>query len=108
MASTRAHQTHRGAGAGRRRTLRAGVAAAIVALLVLASRSQAVQTSRWVHNTEADFGQGQNKNTVVTNLGDVKLAARNTVLAELPEHATIIYNMQALPNGDLYLAAGPE
>ncbi len=92
----------------RRRAMDLTLATAIVMVLLLAPRGLAVQTSRWVHNTEADFSQGQNKNTVVTNMGDVKLAAAHKVIGEIPEQASIIYNLQNTPDGDLYLAAGPE
>jgi hypothetical protein len=44
----------------------------------------------------------------VTNLGDVKLARRTQALADLPQDAGIVYDLQASPDGSVYLAVGPE
>ncbi|MEO1236770.1 MAG: hypothetical protein AAFX76_08290 [Planctomycetota bacterium] len=67
----------------------------------------AIQPSRWVHSTEADFAEGELDGVVVTNLGDLKLAAATDALAELPETVTVIYDIEMI--GDTaYLAAGPE
>lgn len=88
------------------RALRLAIAALLG--LGLAIPALAVQAGRWTHTTEADFVQGQTKDTVVTNLGDVKLAARTEVIGKIPEQASIIYTVQPMPNGDVYLAVGPE
>ncbi len=83
--------------------LLAGFVLGVWALPVLA-----IQPDQWVHTTEADFAEGQTDQTVVTNLGDIKLAARADEIGDAAGDAGIIYDMQPTPDGDLYLAAGPE
>ncbi len=68
----------------------------------------AIQPSQWVHTTEADFATGTTENTVTTNLGDVKLATKTEVIGQIPQQASVIYDLQVTDNGDLYLAVGPE
>ena len=80
----------------------------MVLLAALTGSAQAIQPSQWVHTTEADFAAGTTENTVVTNLGDVKLATQTDVIGEIPEQASVIYDLQATADGDLYLAVGPE
>jgi len=78
-------------------------------LCALALPAFAVHPGQWQHDTEADFADGQTEQTLVTNLGDVKLAAAVTQLAALDDQqARIINDLQLMPNGDLFLAAGPE
>jgi len=87
-----------------------------VALLLLAAAplAAAIQPGRWAHTTEADFEPGEVEGTVVTNLGDIKLAAATETLDELPEGVTIIYDIESLTFGGgqanraTYIAAGPE
>ncbi|MEE9212525.1 MAG: hypothetical protein V3U29_07715, partial [Phycisphaeraceae bacterium] len=81
---------------------------AMLMVITVVAPVLAIQPARWEHTTEADFEPGQRDNVVVTNLGDVKLAARTDVIGQMPEQASVIYDLQALPGGDLYLAAGPE
>ncbi|MCE9590754.1 MAG: hypothetical protein K8S99_09545 [Planctomycetes bacterium] len=84
------------------------LSSAVLAAGVLAvSPSLAVQPARWVHTTEADFEPGKHDNTVVTNLGDVKLSAGTHTIGKMPEQASVIYDMQAVGK-DLFLASGPE
>lgn len=71
------------------------------------SPSLAVQPGSWAHTTEADFEPGKNDSTVVTNLGDIKLASGTRTLGTMPEKATVLYDMQRAGK-DIYLAAGPE
>ena len=78
----------------------------VAALLAIPASVHAIQPGRWVQSTEAEF-DGENDNTVVTNFGDVKLAADTEVIAELSEQASIIYDIQIV-DGVTYLAAGPE
>lgn len=68
----------------------------------------AVQPSRWVHSSEADLVRGETENTVVTNLGDIKLATGTHEEDKLPQWGSAIYDLQAVGNGDLYLAVGPQ
>ncbi len=86
-------------------TLYVTTAAAVLAIVTPAA---AIQPAQWVHTAEADFAQGHTENTVVTNLGDVKLATRTRLAGELTEEASVIHDLQTAPNGDLYIAAGPE
>lgn len=79
----------------------------LVLSLVFAAAAQAIQPVTWTHTTEADFAEGKVEHTVVTNLGDVKLAIGSKVLGEAPEETTIIYDLERV-DGTLYLAAGPE
>ncbi len=67
----------------------------------------AVQPGRWTHTSEADYESGKKDATVVTNLGDVKLAAGTNARASLPEDSSIVYDLQPLGQ-TVYLAAGPE
>ncbi len=66
-----------------------------------------IKPGRWTHTNEADFQAGKVEGTVVSNLGDVKLAAATTTLDEMPEGVTLIYDIQTV-GGVTYLAAGPE
>ena len=68
----------------------------------------AIHPGQWVHTAEADFQPGEMDNTVVTNLGDVKLAHHTETLGETLADASIIYDLQELADGTLYIAAGPE
>lgn len=76
--------------------------------LSLAAPAWAIKPATWAHTTEADFAPGHNQDTVVTNLGDVKLARRTQALADLPQDAGIVYDLQPSPDGSVYLAVGPE
>lgn len=73
-----------------------------------ASPALAVHAGQWVHESEADFTAGKTQDAVVTNLGDIKLAAQSSVIGEMPEETTIIYDMQTTSDGSLYIAAGPQ
>jgi len=79
-----------------------------IALWLAAVQVYAIQPAKWVHTTEADFEPGKTTNIVVTNLGDIKLAHHTEQLSKVLEEASIIYDVAALDDGTLYLAAGPE
>ncbi|MEX1017292.1 MAG: hypothetical protein WDZ31_11165 [Phycisphaeraceae bacterium] len=80
---------------------------AALTLTAFATAASAVQPQRWTHTSEADFAPGTVQDAVVTNLGDVKLATSSDLVGEMPEQASIIYDLQRI--GDtLYVAAGPE
>ena len=80
---------------------------AVPLALTLCVPALAVQPQRWVHTTEADFDQGESENTLITNLGDVKLSARTREVGEAPDPASVLYDLQQV--GDtLYIAAGPQ
>ncbi len=72
------------------------------------SDATAIQPQRFTHTTEADFEPGDVDGALVTSLGDVKLATRSSVIGEVPEQASIIYDLHQMPDGTLYLAAGPQ
>jgi hypothetical protein len=78
-----------------------------VAGLLLPAHAQAVQPERWLHTTEADFEPGQRDQTVVTNLGDLRLASGSSLLSKMPGDASILNDVQEL-DGVLYLAGGPR
>ena len=85
-----------------------GVAALGLASLGLwVSPALAVQPQRFEHSTESDFSEGTFEGTVVTNLGDLKLAADTQAVGELPEEVAFVYDM-ATVEGVTYIAAGPE
>src|SRR5690606_5166420 len=79
-----------------------------LSLSLTASPALAVHAGHWVHDSEADFTAGKTEDTVVTNLGDIKLAAKSEVIGEMPEENTIIYDMVASDQGSIHLAAGPQ
>jgi len=81
---------------------------ALLAMALAAAPALAIHPGRWQHTTEADFQPGETENTVVTNLGDVKLANHTEVLEATFEGASIIYDLQVVADGTLYIAAGPE
>ncbi len=75
--------------------------------LLTTTPALAVTPQSWVHTTEAEFATGQTDKTVVTNLGDVKLASSTETIAEAPEGVTVFNDIVSL-DGVLYIAAGPE
>ncbi|WP_432800226.1 hypothetical protein [Poriferisphaera sp. WC338] len=76
-------------------------------VLTLSATSMAIQPDAFVESTEAVFDTGTTDNTVVTNLGDIKLSAQAEVIGEMPEQASIVYDVQQV-GGVVYLAAGAE
>jgi hypothetical protein len=82
---------------------------AAIVLLMLAVPAMAIQPAQWVQTTEADFEPGVRENTVVTNLGDVKLAQSTSPLAgDLHEQVGVIFDLAATADGTLYIAGGPQ
>ncbi len=74
---------------------------------LVAPDAQAIQPQRFAHTTEADFEPGEVDGALVTSLGDIKLATESVTVGEMPETASILYDLQQI--GDvLYVAAGPE
>lgn len=68
----------------------------------------AVSTSHWVHRTEAEFKAGKFENTVVTNLGDVKLSRALKTLLEQDPHISSVYCMVEAPDKTIYAGTGPD
>lgn len=86
------------------RLLAAGVT---TATLCAAPPARAVQPERFEHTTESDFADGEFEGTVVTNLGDLKLATAAETIGELPEDLSFVYDL-ATVGGTTYAAVGPE
>lgn len=102
--SHQGHSQHSGRAAAHRWLT--ALAAAVT--LALSTAAVAIHPGVWDHTTEADFNKGDTVGVVVTNLGDIKLAAETALVADLPEGSNIVYDMRLTGNGDLYIAAGPE
>ena len=77
-------------------------------LLALAGSplAHAVQPERFEHTTESDFADGDFDGTVVTNLGDLKLANAAQTLGEMPEDVAFVHDLATM-NGVTYAAVGP-
>ncbi len=86
---------------------RAWVGVGLLTAALAATPAQAVRPVTVSHTTEADFENGQTDGTIVTNLGDIKLAVDTTTLAELTEHASIVFDVERLGES-LIVAAGAE
>jgi hypothetical protein len=82
--------------------------AAVLLFCLIVAPAAAITPSHWVFTTEAGFEPGHTQDTVVTNLGDIKLARRTVPVRDLPEQPGAVYDMQALPNGDVFFSVGPE
>jgi len=83
------------------------LAAGVTTILGATSPAFAVQPERFEHTTESDFADGAFEGTVVTNLGDLKLAIAAETIGELPEDVTFVYDL-ATVGGTTYAAVGPE
>lgn len=81
--------------------------ALVTALSLLVGDALAIMPGQWEHTTEADFEPGTVENVVITNLGDIKLAARTETLGEMPEQTDVIYDMARIGDAT-FLAAGPR
>lgn len=80
----------------------------VLTLLWAIPSAMAVTPDKWTHTTEADFTTGEKRNIVVTNLGDLKLAAHTETIGKMPEQASVVFDLQHTADGALYIAAGPE
>ncbi len=81
---------------------------ALLIVLLPAAAARAIQPGEWVHTNEADFAGGENDGTVITNLGDVKLAADTETLEDLSDQSSIIYDLEPVDDEGVYIATGPE
>ncbi len=68
----------------------------------------AIQPQRWEHTTEADFEPGVSENVLITNLGDIKLAADTQLMDSIPELGSVIFDMHEATDGSIYIASGPQ
>lgn len=82
-------------------------AATMTTLAYFTTPTQAIQPAAWTHTTEADFAGGDPVDTIVTNLGDIKLTSETTQIEGLPEGVTVIHDVVKMQNAT-YVAAGPE
>lgn len=85
-------------------------ASGVLLLLIayLAAPASAVQTSHWVHTSEADFKNGTLQNVVATNLGDLKLSRAVKTLLEQDAKVSAVYALAEAPDGTIYAATGPQ
>jgi hypothetical protein len=81
---------------------------ALVPACLMSPGASAIQPQRFEHTTEADFEPGEVDGTLVTSLGDVKLATESNTVGEMPEEASIIYDLHQMTDDTIYLAAGPK
>jgi WD40 repeat protein len=68
----------------------------------------AVNTSHWVHTSEADFKKGTFKNVVATNLGDVKLSRAIKTILEQDPKVSAVYCLAEGSDGTIYAGTGPH
>src|SRR5580765_5569841 len=77
-------------------------------ILAFASRALAVNTSHWVHTSEADFKKGTFRNVVATNLGDLKLSRAIKKILEQDAKVSAVYCLAEGPDGTVYAGTGPH
>jgi len=77
-------------------------------ILTLSAPVWAVNTSHWVHTSEADFKKGTFKNVVATNLGDVKLSRAIKTILEQDPKVSAVYCLAEGPDGVVYAGTGPH
>lgn len=80
----------------------------VCAVLGLTSPAWAVNTSHWVHTSEADFKKGTFKNVVATNLGDVKLSRAIKTILEQDPKVSAVYCLAEGADGTVYAGTGPH
>jgi hypothetical protein len=80
----------------------------ICVVLAFALPVRAVNTSHWVHTSEADFKKGTFKNVVATNLGDVKLSRAVKTILEQDPKVSAVYCLAEGPDGVVYAGTGPH
>src|SRR5436305_1787934 len=80
----------------------------ILIVLMVAGGASGVNTSHWVHTSEADFKKGTFKNVVATNLGDVKLSRAIKMILEQDAKVSAVYCLAEGPDGSVYAGTGPH
>jgi WD40 repeat protein len=80
----------------------------VCVVVMLAAPAWAVNTSHWVHTSEADFKKGTFKNVVATNLGDVKLSRAVKTILEQDPKVSAVYCLAEGPDGVIYAGTGPH
>jgi hypothetical protein len=79
-----------------------------VALLSIGSSAPAVSTSHWLQSSEADFRAGTFKQTVATNLGELRLSRAVKSLMTDDPRVSAVYALAEMPDGTIYAGTGPE
>jgi hypothetical protein len=77
-------------------------------ILAFAVPALAVNTSHWVHTSEADFKKGTFRNVVATNLGDLKLSRAIKKILEQDAKISAVYCLAEGPDGAVYAGTGPH
>ncbi len=88
--------------------LAALLTAALLIVVLVVAPAMAVKPGSWVHHTEADFSQGETKDTIITNLGEVQLAHATTKIAELEGEDSVVYDIARLADDTVIAATGPD
>lgn len=83
-------------------------AIALAALLVTVSPALAVKTQHFTQTSAEDFKKGSTQNTVVTNIGQLKLSRKIDALLPKDRQFDAIQAMAEAPDGSLTLAAFPD
>ncbi len=79
-----------------------------VCVLAVAVTSLAVKPVTWTHSTEANFSAGELSKTVVTSLGEVKLARALETLVKPAKKTGMISTIAIAWRGEVYVAAAPQ
>ncbi len=82
--------------------------ATITLTLALGTSVWGVRPGTWKHATEADWNKTERKNTIVTNLGDVRLARAAEKLADLEGDDSIVYDLVQSGDKRTFAAVGPQ
>src|SRR2546428_4700977 len=90
----------------RSRTMRRLIFCSLIACA--APAALAVNTSHWVHTSEADFKKGTFRNVVATNLGDLKLSRAVKMILEQDAKVSAVYCLTEGPDGAIYAGTGPH
>ncbi|MBL4702424.1 MAG: hypothetical protein JKX85_14335, partial [Phycisphaeraceae bacterium] len=80
----------------------------LITTCLLANVTFAIHPDRWEHTTEADFESGVAENVLITNLGDIKLAADTKLMDAIPQLGSVIFDLHESKNGTIYIASGPQ
>ena len=80
---------------------------AVSTVMTLAGVALAVTPATWEHSTEANFTKGEFDGTVVSSLGEIRLARRTEVLAA-SEAAPPVVSALAVAGETIYVGSGTE
>src|SRR3954454_16282036 len=80
----------------------------LILSFIAAPLALAVNTSHWVHTSEADFKKGTFRNVVATNLGDLKLSRAIKMILEQDAKVSAVYCLAEGADGAVYAGTGPH